>query len=230
MKKLTNSLSISDEKSNDNATEFEQLKQMFLEQQNTIAGLKNQVEVLSKPKAGRPSKSPIEYKDVRPDDYVKIMSLNNKPMNISSKPRFQGKTLSFTYFGETKKVLYSEFLDIKENHKNFFEQGLFYLLDEGREIIKELGLEDLYEHILTKEKIEDILNSNPEAFSFFQSANKKQQELIINMLVIKLRDGQIVDRNLISNISRYSGIDIESKVKKALEDMEYEEGLKNLKK
>jgi hypothetical protein len=230
MKKTSNSQSLTDEKINDNTTDFEQLKQMFLAQQNTITDLKNQVEVLSKPKAGRPSKSPTEYRDIRPDDYVKIMSLNNKPMNISSEPRFQGKALSFTYFGETKKVLYSEFLDIKENHKNFFEQGLFYLLDEGRGIIKELGYEELYEHILTKEKIEDILNSNPNAFNFFQSANKKQQELIINMLIIKLRDGQSVDRNLIADISRYSGIDIEAKVKKALDDIAYEEGLKNLKK
>ena len=220
MKKTTSSQSMTDEKSPD-VDEFEQMKAQLAEQSKLIDML-----LKKDAKAARPAKSTEKYQDIRPDSYVKIMSLNNKPMNISSQPRFQGKRLTFTYFGETKEVLYSEFLDIKENHKNFFEAGKFYLLDEGRGLIRKLGYEELYNHILTKEKIEAILNSSPEALNFFKSANKNQQETIIEMLFIRMRDGQDVDRNLIAEISRYSEVDIEDKVKKAKKDMEYEEGLK----
>jgi hypothetical protein len=225
MKNPTSSQSEIVEKTSSEVNDLEEMKKQLAEQSKLIDML-----LKKNNKAGRPVKDTEKYHDIRPDEYVTIMSLNNKPLNISSKPRFQGKTLSFTYFGETKQVLYSEFLDIKENHKNFFEQGKFYLLDEGRGIIEKLGYGDFYAHILTKDKIEAILNSTPEAFNFFQSANKAQQEMIINMLVIKMRDGQNVDRNLVANISRYSGIDLEARVKKALDDIEYEEGLKNLSK
>jgi len=169
-----------------------------------------------------------EHLDIRPDAYVKIMSLTDQELNISTEPRFQGKRLTFSHFGETKKVLYSEFLNIKENHKNFFEQGKFYLLDDGRGIIANLGLENLYEHILTKEQIERILDSNSEAFNLFQSANPGQQKLIIDMIIKKMRDGGIVDHNLVSEISKFSGIKIEERVEEAISDTEFEKTLKDI--
>jgi hypothetical protein len=224
--KPTNSQSIKEENAPIDNDLLKQLMDQLESQKQEIEKLKKQ----QSNKAGRPTKSTeMTHRDISPNDYIKIMSLIDHELNLSTEDFGRGKRLTFEYFGETKKCLYSELLAIINRHKNFFQQGKFYVLDEGKGIIKELGYDDLYEHILTKDKIEAIINSSPDAFDFFQSANKGQQAIIIDMLAVRLRDGINIDRNLIANISRASGIDIEGKVKKAKEDMEYEEGLKKLK-
>lgn len=220
MKNDTSSHSIADEKVNEKS-ELEMLKEQFAEQQKLLNML------LKKSNKTPKDKLDDERLDIRPDAYVKIISLTDQELNISSEPRFQGKRLTFTHFGETKKILYSEFLNIKENHKNFFEQGKFYLLDDGRGIIKSLGLEELYDHILTKENMERILDSNSEAFNLFQSANPGQQKVIIDMIIKKMRDGGIVDHNLVAEITKFSGVKIEERVEQAIADTEFEKNLKD---
>jgi hypothetical protein len=222
MTKTSNSQSLPDEKNPVGDTKLEQLEKKLAEQALLIEKLLNQSN-----KVGRPPKTKEElHQDIRPDAYIKIMSLDDHELNLSTQKFGRGKTLTFTHFGETKKCLYSELLDIINNHSNFFEQGKFYILDEGKGIIRELGKDDLYEHILTKEKIESIINSSPDAFNLFQSANQGQQKTIINMLIAKMRDGVAVDHNLISDISRFSGIKIEEKVEEAIQDTKFEEELK----
>ena len=216
MENKINSQSVKDENS-----EFEQMKKMIADQQKQIELLMKQSN-----KVGRPAKSKeVTNQDISPNAYVKIMSLIDHEMNLSTENFGKGKTLTFEYFGEVKKCLYSELVAIIYRHKNFFDQGKFYVLDDGRGIISELGYDDIYEHILPKDKIERILDSNPEAFNLFQSANEGQQKIIIDMLVKKVRDGGVVDHNLIAEISRSSGIKIEERIEQAIEDTKFEEEL-----
>ena len=195
-------------------SEKEQLKK-------EIAELRKMIEELAKGK-NKVVKTPVEERDIRPDSYIKVMSLCDRELNLSTKPRGQGKIFNFVKFGVVKKMFYSELLDIINNHQNFLEAGYFYILDEGKGAVKSLGLEELYERILTKEQIENVLNNTGEALSLFKSANEEQQKTITNMIFVKLRDGGIVDQNLVSEISRITTIDINAKVKEALQAMEFE--------
>jgi hypothetical protein len=221
MKNEMNSQSVKDENNVTGNTEIEQMKKMIADQQK-------QIELLIKQsnKTGASAKSKnVTNQDISPNAYVKIMSLIDHEMNLSTENFGKGKTLTFEHFGEVKKCLYSELVAIIYRHKNFFEQGKFYVLDDGRGVISELGYDDVYEHILTKDKIERILDSNPEAFNLFQSANTGQQKIIVDMLIKKVRDGGAVDHNLIAEISRFSGIKIEDKIDQAIEDTRFEEEL-----
>ena len=156
-----------------------------------------------------------EYQNVKltPDKYVKVLSLNNYPLNLSTEGRGKGRIFRFSEFGEVKRIQYHHLVDIIENHRNFLKGGKFYILN--RAVIHEQGLEEDYSSILTKENIEAILNGNDRdtTISLFQSANKAQQEVIVQMLIDRRISGQNIDLNIWDKIDRITDIDMEEKYK-----------------
>ena len=161
-----------------------------------------------------------EVKEFSPSDYIKVMSLCNNQMNLSTRPRGQGKVFTFKKYGEIKRMLYSELQDIIANHQNFLEQGYFYILDKN--IIELNGLDDLYTTILTKDQLDSVVMCSPDSPEMFAKATEKQKEMLVNMLIEKIRDNGTVDLNIISIISRISNVDILEKAKDAKADMELE--------
>jgi hypothetical protein len=103
-------------------------------------------------------------------------------------------------------------VDIIEVHYNFLESGYFYILDPR--VIRQHGLNETYSKILTKEKIEEILNTNSEqSVSLYESANERQQETILQLLTNRiLENPDSINLNVIDSISRISGIDILKRV------------------
>src|SRR5512137_2575663 len=91
------------------------------------------------------------------DDYVPVISLLPYRLNLATKEGGQGDIKKFTKFGEVKNILYKDLVDIIEINRSFMEAGYFYILDPV--VIRQHGLDDTYSKILTKEKIEDILNN-----------------------------------------------------------------------
>jgi hypothetical protein len=150
--------------------------------------------------------------NIKPDEYVSIMSLLPYFLNLSTKEFGQGSVKKFTKFGEIKRVLYGDLVEIMENHKNFLEAGYFYILNPA--IIRKHGLDDIYQKILTKEKIEEILTANSEeCVALYNSANPQQQEIIVQLLTDKLRaNPDSVNLNVIDKISRISKVDILKRV------------------
>jgi|WetSurMetagenome_2_1015567.scaffolds.fasta_scaffold10985_5 hypothetical protein len=149
--------------------------------------------------------------EIRPDTYVKVMSLCPYQLNLSTKSGGKGKLFSFSTFGTTKRIMYSDLVEILENQERFLKEGYFIILN--RAVVRKNGLDEIHAKILTKENIEQILSGNdtPLTISLFKSANKTQQEIIIQMLVDKMIEGQKVDLNLIDKLSRSSGIKIQEK-------------------
>ena len=178
--------------------EVEELKKIV----NSLVASKEKEE--KKPR--QPRRQQSAYEEISPNYYVRIMSLVDNPLNLNTKPKGQGKPIRFETFGEIQKVFYSDLLDINRNHKNFLEAGYYLILDE--KVIKDIGLEKLYEKVLNKDQIENILTNSENAISLFETANDKQRNVIIDFFVQRIVSGQNVDFNLISNISRISGVDI----------------------
>jgi hypothetical protein len=153
--------------------------------------------------------------DIRPDAYIKVISLTPYMLNLTTETAGRGKVFVFPSFGVTKRILYSDLVNILEVNQSFLNDGLFYIAD--RRVIRKNGLNSIYEKLLTKEKIESIISGKSnDAVSVYKSANNSQKEFIVDMLISKLAsDPDSVDLNLIDKISRASGVNIQDKAKEA---------------
>jgi hypothetical protein len=185
-----------------------------------IEALKKQIEALTKmvsdmsdskqepekkPRATRLAKQE-KSKELAPNTYVTIMSLLPNPLNLSTKPRGQGTLFRLEKFGSTKRMFYSQLLEVIENHPNFFEKGFFYVLDNS--VIEANNWIELYSKLLTKEMIESILTNSPDAIELFKRAGEGQKDVIINFVIEKITNGEPVDFNLIAKMNEVDGIDI----------------------
>lgn len=138
--------------------------------------------------------------DIPSNKQIRIMSLCPEILNLSTEKGGRGHRYTFEGFGEVKKISYGDLIQINQNHRNFLEGGKYYILDER--IILEEGLSYIYEKILPKEKMEEVLKGGEHALEYFQQADDRQKKLLIDMLVRKMTDGQEVDFNLVINIDR----------------------------
>ena len=165
------------------------------------------------------STKPYEVEDTKlqPDDYVNVMSLIPYNLNLSTKEGGQGNVKKFTKFGEVKRILYRDLVEIMEVHRNFLESGYFYIMNP--QLVRFHGLDDVYSKILTKEKMENILSAQADnVIDLYTSANEGQQEIIIQLLIEKVRDNpDSVNLNVIDRISRISKVDIAKKADEARE-------------
>ena len=166
--------------------------------------LKNQVEELQKQLKSLMSNKKVknETKEDGADGYVKVMSLTPHILNLSTLGNGKGKIFTFHKFGEVKRILYHDLVQLLEGNQKFHEQGLFYIMDKT--VIEKHGLEDMYEKILTKERIEKIINgeNQTDAVNIFQSATEKQQDFVCEMFIQKIFNGETVDLNLADRLSR----------------------------
>lgn len=160
---------------------------------------------------------PDTVSEVQHTEYIKVMSLLNYRLNLCTQPNGQGKVFKFDSFGQIKKILYSDLVDILEVHSNFLEAGYFYIMNP--KVIRLHGLDETYSKILTKEKIEKIINAqSEECLTLYSSANKGQQEIIIQLLVEKVAENMdSVNLNIVDKISRLAKIDIYKKAEEIKE-------------
>lgn len=198
--------------------------------QAQIEALKSQVEKQPEPRTVKNEFADFEEDDdfdnidIRPDAYIKVVSLTPYMLNLSTQPGGRGKLFTFPTFGTVKRIMYKDLVDILEVQRHFMSDGLFYIAD--KRVIRKNGLDAEYENILSKEKIEAILSGKSnDIVSIFKSATKKQQEFICDLIAEKLiQNSDSVDMNLVDKISRASGIKILEKVEEA---REYQEILNN---
>jgi len=185
--------------------------------------LKQQLAALQK-QMGVSEEEDFEEKKIAQDDYIRIMSLVPYNLNLATRSGGQGSVKKFTKFGEVKRVLYKDLVDIMEVHRNFLEAGYFYILNPH--VIRYHGLDDAYNRILTKEKIEEILDTkSEECVDLYMAANSKQQEIIIQLIIDKLKENpDSINLNVVDKISRISKVEIS---KKAEDEKNFEEMLQS---
>jgi len=185
-------------------------KTLGSDKEEEIAALKAKIEELENKKGITNDKQHIEKIDS--DSYISVMSLLPYPLNLSTKEGGQGNIKRFTKFGEVKRILYRDLVDIMEANPSFLNSGFYYILDPR--VIRFHGLEETYSRILSKDKIEEILSADSEkALELYNSANEEQQKIIIDIMVERLvKDPKSVSLMIIDAISRASGVKIMEKV------------------
>jgi hypothetical protein len=111
---------------------------------------------------------------------------------------------------EVKRILYRDLADIMENHPAFLEQGLFIILDT--DVVRKHGLDEAYEKLLDKKKIEQVLQGNQtDAVNLFKVANPKQQQMIAQMIIDDIVNERSVDLNFVDRISRIVGYSLQER-------------------
>ena len=163
-----------------------------------------------------------EYNSIKinQDDYIRIISLCPYQLNLATQRGGKGKIFTFESFGSTKRVLYSDLVDVLENYNHFLNEGLFFIAD--KRVIRRHGLDELYSKILSKEMIEKILDGtrDSDAVSVIKSTSKTQQKMIAQMFVDRRLNGEEVDLNLWDKIERATGINMQEQYENAFEYLE----------
>ena len=148
--------------------------------------------------------------DISPQKYVTVISLTPNQLNLSTQPGGKGKVVTFTEFGQQKRIMYGNLVDIMDANPGFLERGCYYIAE--KRITRKHGLDDLYATLLTKEVIENMVSksmSDEDMTTLYKSANPTQQGVIIDLIVHKLMvDDKSVDMNMVASISKISKIDI----------------------
>jgi hypothetical protein len=140
-------------------------------------------------------------------EYINIMSLSNIPLNLTTEPMGRGRLFQFTKFGDVKRIMYDDLIKVVYNHPTFTQMGRFLIMNA--DVVNELGYKEDYAKILTKEKIELILENKQGAIDLYKSANEVQKKIVHEFLIRKVRDDMSsVDMGLIMSIKRISNIDI----------------------
>jgi hypothetical protein len=160
-----------------------------------------------------------EYENIKinQDAYIRVISLCPFQLNLSTEGGGRGKVYSFQSFGSTKRILYSDLVNVLENYNHFLNDGLFFIAD--KRVIRRHGYDELYSKILSKEMIEKILDGTrgADTISIIKSTSKKQQEMIAQMFIDRRLAGQEVDLNLWDKIERATDINMQEKYENALE-------------
>ena len=153
-----------------------------------------------------------EYEDkfcaeIPPNRYIKVMSLTNNTLVLSTGGMGKGKIFEFSKFGQVKNIVYSEVADIINNQDKFTKQGRYYILN--KDVIINHDLEDVYTKLLTKKTIENIMEfDTKQIHDIFYNATEAQRKTIVSILINKLKDKDDVDLNKLNVISKIHGKNI----------------------
>lgn len=211
----------SDSRANPFSNPVEPIDLEKLEQARKIEELERKLNLLlsgqsvKEPELEKPSS---QSEPLISDTYIPVMSLVFDTLSLSTREHGQG-IVEFTFFGQTKQIVYSDLIRIMENHPTFLRDGKFYIMDSR--VVRRHGLDETYSKILTKEMIDNILSSNKNAIELYQTAGEKQRETINEALIVKMIKEEHVDLNVIDAISRISGVNLQerAKISKEYRDM-----------
>ena len=161
---------------------------------------------------------------INQDDYIKVISLNPFELNLSTQGGGRGRIFTFKTFGSTKRILYSDLVQIMENYQHFLNDGLFYIADQR--VIRRHGLDDAYSRILTEPMIKKILDgtTTQDAISIIKSASPRQQEVIAQMFIDRrLENPESIDLNMWDKIERATGIPMQEKYESTKQYLDFME-------
>jgi hypothetical protein len=156
--------------------------------------------------------------EIKPDKYIKVMSLISERLNLNTEPKGRGRPFIFTHYGEVKRILYSDLLRIIENNRSFLDSLYFIIMDP--DVIRKHDLLGTYEKALNKEKIDLFFAPNAnqtDAVNLFKATSKKQRESIVNLILDRMREGHVMDFNFLRRLSDIIGYSISEKYDAAKE-------------
>jgi len=176
-------------------------------------------------------KQELENKTVQPvviknDEYrtkkIKCVSLVHNPINVFTGADASGKPFSFDKYGDSRLIKFDELSDIIASYPNTMEQGLIYICD--MEAVKELGLEEAYEKIYTKDMIDRLIYLREESdVDLLLGMNENMFNSTLPEIAKLLNANETIDLNFLARIKTETGHDIKMMADKIREESEVKE-------
>ncbi len=149
-------------------------------------------------------------------EYIRVMSLTNHRLSLSTEAYGQGTVYNFTNFGQVQSIFYDELAKIIHNNDRFTREGYFYILDPR--VIRIHNLVEDYKKIVDKDTIVNILNLPVESIrTLMNDSTPHCRKTIASIILDKLIANESMDLNKVRVISETSGSDVEEIVKKIKE-------------
>lgn len=145
--------------------------------------------------------------DIPANKFIKVMSLLDHELNLSTGGFGRGRIYSFKKLGQIKDIMYSDLADIINSETGFLEKGAFYILNQ--DVVKRHGLTDIYENILTKDIIATVYDmTSSEIAEIFKNSSNMQKETIVSLIVKRAYAGEELDYNKLRAMSKFYDRDI----------------------
>lgn len=141
---------------------------------------------------------------------VKVISLLENQLNLSTQPSGQGKVYSFTKLGDAKVIRMQDLEEILSiaQYRDQAEKGYYYICNA--DVIEEFGLTEEYEHIFNDKVLADVETlKSDNAVDIFVGLNKTVQDSLARKMAENIVNGARLDRNKLEDIRLATDIDIE---------------------
>ncbi len=147
---------------------------------------------------------------------IKCINMMNNPLNVSTEPNGQGRVFSFDKYGDVRLIKFDDLADIVANYPNTIEKGL--MLIANKEAVAELGLEDDYGDVLTKDVMDELVYLRRESdVDLFICMSAELQKSTATRIAELLNANESMDFNYLRKIKDVTGFDIEEIAKELKE-------------
>jgi hypothetical protein len=200
------------------------LEKQVLEMQEMIKNMQtmltSKMEVVSSPKILRNAEDfgyeipPMaqSQEDVPFRQYIRVMSLTNHHLTISTDGYGNGTVYNFINYGQIQSIIYEDLAKIIHSNPRFAKEGYFFVMDPR--VVRIHNMEKDYEKILNKQTIDNILDMSVETIrSLLHNTTPHIKNTIASMVIEKLSSGEDIDLNKVRVVSIESGKDIDEIMK-----------------
>ena len=187
--------------------ELEAKNQELEEQKKVTNDLMAMVAQLQSQMAELKSNKAEEKKNSLAGKRIKLVSLFNGIVNIGTRVDGGGITKTFNKYGATVLVRFEDLEEMTMAYPNTFKEGLVYILD--KDAVKELGLEEDYERINTKENIDKMLKLEDESvIDMFRQTETFMRNTLLDAVADRMAKGEKVDQNIVMELKKEFGVDL----------------------
>lgn len=143
------------------------------------------------------------------EENIPVMSLLPHKLNLVTGKLGEGNVYEFTEMYQIVDIPFGDLQAILRVPNNFkmAQNGKFYIMHE--QAVKKLRLETAYNKILNPEQLQKVLNQpNVDLVEVYKLAPQGQQQIILEVLKEKKRNGANLDMNVLHEIGELAHVDL----------------------
>lgn len=138
---------------------------------------------------------------------IKCINLAHNPLNVSTEPDGQGRTYTFSEYGQVQFIKYDDLLDIISAYPNTMQSGMVYIAD--KDFCEEQGLYDDVQIVYTKDIMDELVYLRTDKdVDLLCGMNKNLLESTIMEIARLYHNGESMEANKLATIKKNLGYDI----------------------
>lgn len=189
------------------------------DESDLVSQMREELEALRTQITNKPQVIEISNTNTIKGKKIKCISLSTNPVNISTEPHGRGRLKTFQKYGQMIPIRFDELEDMVSVYPNTMGSGIIFIADP--EAVKELGLEDDYENIHSKETLDKVafLREDMDVDIFIGLNDIMKKEMALN-IAKNINKNEYIDANRLKKIKEETEIDIEEQARKIKDELE----------